>query len=208
MSSVYSKLRPAKVRSAIARRRFERALSRLPVTGYGGPEDIGTPYGGWTLPVDLIGQDWLCYCVGVGADISFDLELIHRFDARVRAFEPVQSFVDLALQTAAGEPRFGAQAFAIAPTDGPIRMQSTHHPGSASVSPAGLYDTHDYTEMAGRSIASLMAEHGDERHRPAQARHRGRRVRAAAPARPRGARDQGVLGPASPQRRARRGARS
>jgi hypothetical protein len=42
-------------------------------------------------------------------------------------------------------------------------MQSTHHPGSASVSPAGLYDTHDYTEMTGRSIASLMAEHGDER---------------------------------------------
>jgi FkbM family methyltransferase len=163
VSSVYSKLRPAKVRSAITRRRFERALSRLPVTGYGGPEDIGTPYGGWTLPVDLIGQDWLCYCVGVGADISFDLELIHRFGARVRAFEPVPSFVDLALQTAAGEPRFGAQAFAIAPTDGPIRMQSTHHPGSASVSPAGLYDTHDYTEMAGRSIASLMAEHGDQR---------------------------------------------
>jgi hypothetical protein len=42
-------------------------------------------------------------------------------------------------------------------------MQSTHHPGSASVSPAGLYDTHDYTEMAGRSIASLMVEHGDQR---------------------------------------------
>ena len=164
MSSLYSKLRPAKVRSALTRRRFEYAMTRIPVTGWGEPADVGTEYGGWMLPVAAMRPGWCCYCVGVGADVSFDLELIRRFDAAaVRAFEPVHAYVDQALETAAGEPRFSADAVAIAPFDGPVRMQASHHPGSASVSLAGIYETTDYTEMPGRSIPSLMSEYGDDR---------------------------------------------
>jgi FkbM family methyltransferase len=164
VSSLYSKLRPAKVRSALARRRFEYALSRIPTTGYGQPTDVGTPYGGWLLPVGVIEPGWRCYTVGVGGDVSFDRALLERFGAaNVRAFEPVQSFVDGALEQLGDTGRFSADAVAIAAADGPIRMQATHDPGSSSVSPAGLYDTADYTEMAGRSIPSLMAQYGDDR---------------------------------------------
>jgi FkbM family methyltransferase len=163
MPGLHSKLRPKKVRSALARRRFEYALSRIAVSGFGGPVDVGTAYGGWMVPVDVVAPGWIAYCVGVGGDISFDLDLIKRFDMTVRAFEPVQAFVDGALQTAAGEPRFGAEAVAIAPADGPIRMQATHHPGSDSVSAAGLYDTQDWFEVPGATIPSLMAQHGDAR---------------------------------------------
>jgi len=139
-------------------------MGRIPVTGYGAPADIGSPYGGWVLPVDLMVPGWCCYTVGVGGDISFDRALLDRFGAAtVRAFEPVQSFVDGARAQMAGDTRFTADAVAIAPTDGPIRMQATHDPTSSSVSPVGLYDTRDYTEMAGRSIPSLMAQYGDER---------------------------------------------
>ncbi len=164
MSSLHSKLRPRKIRSALARRRFEYTLARIPVTGYGGAVDVGTSYGGWILPVDAITAGWCCYCVGVGGDVSFDRELLHRFDASaVRAFEPVQAFVDGALRQMAGDDRFTADAVAIAPADGSIRMQTTHDPNSDSVSPAGLYDSDDYAEMPGRSIPSLMAQYGDER---------------------------------------------
>ncbi len=51
-------------------------------------EMIGTHYGGWCVPVDMIDEDWICYCVGAGEDISFDLGLIERFGCRVFAFDP------------------------------------------------------------------------------------------------------------------------
>jgi hypothetical protein len=42
-------------------------------------------------------------------------------------------------------------------------MQITHHAGSRSVSPAGLYESQQYVELPGRTLPSLMAELGDER---------------------------------------------
>ena len=39
-------------------------------------EKIGTDYGGWYIPTSLLDSDSICYCVGCGEDISFDLGLI------------------------------------------------------------------------------------------------------------------------------------
>lgn len=49
---------------------------------------IGSPYGGWIVPVDLIKKNWICYCGGVGEDITFDLGLINIFSCNVYAFDP------------------------------------------------------------------------------------------------------------------------
>jgi FkbM family methyltransferase len=51
-------------------------------------EKIGSTYGGWFVPVDLIKSDWICYLGGVGEDITFDLGLIDRFNCHVFAFDP------------------------------------------------------------------------------------------------------------------------
>lgn len=105
----------------------------------------------------------MCYCIGAGADISFDLELLRHFDARVRCIDPVPEYLEVARASAQGEPGFSAYHAAIADRDGPLRMQSTHHPGSRSLSSAQLYDTHDFVEVPGRTLESLMAELGDDR---------------------------------------------
>jgi FkbM family methyltransferase len=157
------KLRPAKVRSAVRRRWFEYQLSNIAVTEAGSPTHLGTAYGGWMAPATVIHPGWLCYSVGVGGDVSFDAELIDRFGMRVRAFEPVQHFVDFAAKTMRGEPRFSVTRVAIASHDGPVLMQHTHHPGSRAVSAAGLFDTRDeWDQFPGRSLPSLMAEYGDK----------------------------------------------
>ncbi|MDP7237055.1 MAG: hypothetical protein QGI34_10030, partial [Candidatus Latescibacteria bacterium] len=52
-------------------------------------EKIGTNYGGWITPIDLIKKQDICYCVGVGEDISFDLGIIQRFGCQVYAFDPM-----------------------------------------------------------------------------------------------------------------------
>lgn len=159
-----SKLRPAKVKSAVTRRWFERRLGATSVTNAGSPIHLGSSYGGWMVPVAVVGPGWTCYSVGTGGDISFDAALIRRFGMRVHSFDPVQHFVDAAAQEMRDEPRFTVDRVAVTERDGPIRMQHTHHPGALAVSAAGLFDTRDaWEEFPGRSLPSLMAEFGDTR---------------------------------------------
>lgn len=161
------KLRPAKVRGALYRRAFERVLSRTRLQGRRDHDlelaDLGSPYGGWTVPERLIEAGWTCYTVGAGGDISFDLALIERHGVTVRAFDAVEQYVLQSRETAKGEPRFSAHHAAIALADGPLRMQVTHDRQSRSVSSAGLYESHEYVELPGRTLGSLAAELGDAR---------------------------------------------
>lgn len=162
MSPRFTKLRPAKIRSALRRRWFERRVAPTALTPVPGLTDVGTPYGGWTVPGRLIDDAWLCYCVGAGGDVSFDLALIDRYGATVRSIEPVAEYVEKARRTAAGRDRFSTYQAAVATADGPLRMQVTHDPGSLSLSAAGLYDTDRHVEVPGRRLESLMAELGDD----------------------------------------------
>ncbi len=156
------KLRPAKVRNAIRRRWFERQLSRLPLHAAPDLIHLGSSYGGWLIPGGVIEPSWICYSVGAGGDISFDLELIERYEITVRAFDAVAGFVEDAIAQTAGEPRFSAHHAAIGTIDGPLRMQVTHDPQSRSVSSAGLYESEQFVELPGRTLPSLMAELGDD----------------------------------------------
>lgn len=157
------KLRPQKVRNAVRRRWFERRLGTLAVRAMPGIVELGSAYGGWKVPGSLIEPSWVCYSVGAGGDISFDRELIERFGVTVRGFDAVAAFVEQANAEAADEPRFEARQAAIAPRDGSIRMQVSDDPRSRSVSSAGLYVSHDFIELPGRTLRSLMSELGDER---------------------------------------------
>ncbi len=157
------KLRPAKVRNAVRRRWFERRLEAIALTDAPEVLELGSAYGGWRIPAGLIEPTWLCYSVGVGGDISFDLELIRRFGVTVRAFEPVSDYVSRAADEARAEPRFSVHEAAIAVSDGPLRLQITHDASSQSVSAAGLYESSAFVEMPGRALVSLMDELGDER---------------------------------------------
>lgn len=156
------KLRPAKVRNAIRRRWFEHQLSRIQLRETSGLVELGSAYGGWIMPGELVKPSWVCYSVGAGGDISFDMDLIQRYAATVRAFDAVAGYVEDAIEQAGGEPRFSARQAAIATADGPIRMQVTHDPQSRSVSQSGLYESHEYVELPGRTLPSLMQEIGDD----------------------------------------------
>jgi len=53
-----------------------------------GLKRIGSNACGWVIPTHLVQEDSVCYCVGVGEDITFDLGLISRFGCEVYAFDP------------------------------------------------------------------------------------------------------------------------
>lgn len=157
-----AKLRPSKIRNALRRRWFEYRLERTPLRSAPGTIELGSPYGGWIVPGALVEPSWLCYCVGAGGDISFDLALIQRYNATVRAFDPVPEYVQAARAQAGGEPRFSIHQAAIATRDGPLRVQLTHDPSSRSVSAAQLYESSAFAELPGRTLRSLMDELGDD----------------------------------------------
>ncbi len=49
---------------------------------------LGTDYGGWTIPADLLDKDSICYFAGAGLDISFDLAVIQHFGCHVYTIDP------------------------------------------------------------------------------------------------------------------------
>jgi FkbM family methyltransferase len=51
-------------------------------------EKLGTSYGGWLIPVNLLTSGSICYMAGAGEDISFDVELAKRFQCDVYIFDP------------------------------------------------------------------------------------------------------------------------
>lgn len=55
---------------------------------------FGTDYGGWAIDTSKISEDSVIYSFGVGTDISFDLELINKFQVRVFAFDPTPRCLD------------------------------------------------------------------------------------------------------------------
>ncbi|HEX4467090.1 MAG TPA: FkbM family methyltransferase [Solirubrobacteraceae bacterium] len=163
MRDFIAKLRVAKIRNAIRRRWFERRVPMLDYATAPGIVDVGTKYGGWMIPAGLIEPGWTCYCIGAGGDVSFDLELIESYGARVvRAFDAVESLAESAREAGAGVAGFSAHHAAIATEDGPLRMQVTHDSQSQSVSSAGLYESDRFITLPGRTLPSLMAELGDD----------------------------------------------
>ena len=155
------KLRPRKIATAVRRRWFEWRMPKLPRVPVEGLVSLGSTYGAYTVPGNHIRSGWLCYCVGTGADVTFELELIRRWDARVRSFEAVPHYVDHVRSQVGGQPGLTVDQAALAGSDGPVRMQVTHVSGSQSASAADLYDTNMYIEVPGRTLQSLMAEYGD-----------------------------------------------
>lgn len=104
------------------RRRFlkwtERKLN-IPVESSVPVERIGTPYGGWIIPQNRLNKDSVCYLVGAGEDISFDLGVAARFGCPVHIFDPT--------------PR------AVAHFDGLKANLKNGLPTACSTSPTGFY---------------------------------------------------------------------
>ena len=54
-------------------------------------EKIGTNYGGWIIPKEIdIDKNSILYLVGVGEDMSFDLEINNRYDSNIILIDPTK----------------------------------------------------------------------------------------------------------------------
>jgi len=75
----------------LVRHRFlkwtERKLN-IPVESLVALERIGSGYGGWIIPENWLQADAICYLIGAGEDISFDLGVADKYHCPVHIFDP------------------------------------------------------------------------------------------------------------------------
>ncbi len=50
---------------------------------------IGFIHGFYAIPDNLLNSNSICYCIGAGIDISFDTELVVKYDSNVFIFDPM-----------------------------------------------------------------------------------------------------------------------
>jgi FkbM family methyltransferase len=66
----------------------ETFLRHIHLANTDGLEYLGTEYGGWTIPVKPLDHNSVCYCVGAGENVTFDVALLKRFGCPVHIFDP------------------------------------------------------------------------------------------------------------------------
>jgi FkbM family methyltransferase len=124
---------------------------------------LGSHYGHWIVPSELLGPDSVCYLVGIGTDISFDLALIERFGCTVHAFDPVPESQSFAAEAASHEPRFVLHPFGLWSSDTTIAFHQPVSEGFVSHSATDMHDTDVAFRADVRSPASVMRELGHEK---------------------------------------------
>jgi FkbM family methyltransferase len=143
----------------LQRRAQRRLLLRsLDVTPRHDLAQLGTAYGGWVIPAELLGPESVCYLAGTGEDITFDLALIDRFGCEVFAFDPVPRAAAHVERAAAGQPRHHFRPWGLWSQDTTLRFYAPDDPSYVSHSAINLKGSDDYFEATVRSVPSIMAE--------------------------------------------------
>jgi FkbM family methyltransferase len=122
---------------------------------------LGTRYGRWHVPLQLLTPESVVYSVGVGEDVSFDLALIERVGCHVWAFDPTPRAIAFAARL--DEPRFHFHPWALWSTDTTLPFFVPANLDWVSHSLVNLHGTEDHIEVPCRSIHSIMRELGHQR---------------------------------------------
>lgn len=146
-------------------------------------QKIGTGYGGWFVPSGLLSHRSLCYGVGAGEDISFEIGLINQYGCEVHCFDPTpraQRHVEhLRRNTFNGLPtsindsvhsrydvdqgclsRLHFHAFGLWSQDRIMRFYAPENPAHVSHSIVNLQRTADYFEADCRTLETVMTTLG------------------------------------------------
>jgi len=124
---------------------------------------LGSEYGGWTVPKARLTRQSVCYCVGCGEDISFDLELIRRYACAVYGFDPTPRSVEFVRRVTADIPAYHFAGLGIWDCDGTVRFYAPRDSSHVSHSITNLQSTDSYIEVPTRRLREVLRENGHPR---------------------------------------------
>lgn len=94
---------------------------------------LGTEYGGWPIISDLVHSASQTLSFGLGKDISFDLQLIERFDSVVHGFDPTPRSKEW-IESQSLPEKFCFHPIGLASRDGVLTFNAPVSPSFASYS--------------------------------------------------------------------------
>lgn len=138
-------------------------LSYSPEVDCPGREFLGTEYGGWSICPEKIRPGSILYSLGVGEDISFDLEMIDRYQVQVYAFDPTPVSIEWIRSQRLPE-QFHFFGYGIASFDGTAMFYARKdtEQGTYSMLERRKRKTSGI-EMSFRRLGSIMHELGHQR---------------------------------------------
>ena len=117
--------------------------------------------GGWTVPAEAIAPGAICYCAGVGEDVSFDLALIEKHACEVFSFDPTPRSIEFVGNEVDADPRFHFLPYGIWSED---RTMTFHQPeeGLMFHSLTSDADASSQFDAECKRLATLMRELGHD----------------------------------------------
>lgn len=123
---------------------------------------LGSDGARWCVCPDGLEPSSIVYSIGVGEDISFDLELIRRFGVCVHAFDPTPHSIEwLAKQQVPEELMF--HAFGVADFDGHAKFLPPVNPAHVSHTLVERQTPWPAIEVPVRRLTSILRDLGHER---------------------------------------------
>lgn len=158
---------PNKIANKLSSRAFQ-LLSRDRITGNkvktrNDLEKIGSEYGGWIVPVKLLNADSICYCVGCGEDISFDLGAIDRFGCDIFAFDPTPRAIEYVNRVAEGLSQYHFYEVGLWDKQDELKFYTPQNSAHVSHSLLNLQKTDNYIQVPVNRLANIMQNLGHGR---------------------------------------------
>ena len=123
---------------------------------------LGTYYGGWTIPANLINEQSICYCVGVGVDASFDFALSDIYKCKVFSFDPTPKAIAYMGRKQHDQNSLKFLTIGLWSEDAELRFFAPANPAETPHSVFDLHGTGKYFLAQCRKLSSIMCELGHE----------------------------------------------
>ena len=126
-------------------------------------EKIGTDYGGWYVPTSFLDTDSICYCVGCGEDISFDLGLIERFGCHVYGFDPTPRAIKHVKEKTLNNRKYHFFDVGLWDKEEILKFYAPRTPQHVSHSALNLQKTETYFQARVRRLFEIMKDNSHKR---------------------------------------------
>jgi FkbM family methyltransferase len=130
--------------------------SKTKIHKVSGLKRIGSNYGGWYIPQKLLSSDSVCYCFGIGEDISFDIGLIKRFNCDVYSFDPTPRVKKFLEKEANGISKFHFFPIGLWNQNESVKFYTPKNDQDISHSIVNLQDTTDFFMADCKTLQTIM----------------------------------------------------
>ncbi|MBA2346752.1 MAG: FkbM family methyltransferase [Solirubrobacterales bacterium] len=138
------------------------SISSAKILGRNDLKELGSEYGGWVIPSSLFRSDSVCYCVGCGEDISFDLGLIDAFGCDVYGFDPTPRAIAYVKKVAGPNPKYHFHDIGLWDKEDTLKFFVPKNPNHVSHSLVNLQKTEEYLSVNVNRLSNVMSSLGHQ----------------------------------------------